>query len=157
MLTETQKHVLSYLVTALKREGIVFQASGGLAAIAHGATRPLYDIDLEIHKEDVEKARALFKEYITEDWDNDLDGPDDEFDIWMMKLQVGGVPVDINQIEEIRIRQKGGEWVEQPSEMDSELKVVEGIELPVLKKEPLIAYKQILGRDTDLEDIRQLN
>lgn len=157
MLTETQKRVLSYLVTALKHEGIVFQASGGLAAIAHGATRPLYDIDLEIHEKDVEKVRELFKVHITEDWNNELEGPGDEFDIWMVKLEVEGVPVDISQIEGVRIRPKGGEWVELSAVMEAEPGSVEGIELSVQSKESLIAYKQILGRDTDLEDIRQLS
>ena len=74
MLTEIQKQVLGYLVQTLSGEDIEFQVSGGLAAIAHGATRPLYDIDLEIHKKDVEKVRMLFKEYITEDWNHDLEG-----------------------------------------------------------------------------------
>jgi hypothetical protein len=157
MLTETQKEVLKFLVQTLNGEDIIFQVSGGLAAIAHGATRPLYDIDLEIHKEDVEKVRRLFKDYITEDWNNELDGEDDQFDIWMMKLDIRGVPIDINQVEEVYLISKTGERTLQPSAMDTEPKVVEGITLPVLRKEPLIAYKKILGRDTDLIDIEQIS
>ncbi|MDR3547736.1 MAG: hypothetical protein P4M11_05640 [Candidatus Pacebacteria bacterium] len=156
MLTETQKQVLAYLVQTLNSEDIIFQVSGGLAAIAHGATRPLYDIDLEIHKKDVEKVRALFKEYITEDWNHDLEGPDDQFDIWMMKLEIKGVPIDINQVEEVYLISSTGERTLQPDGMDTEPKQVEGITLPVLRKEPLIAYKKILGRDTDLIDIEQI-
>jgi hypothetical protein len=157
MLTEIQKQVLSYLVQTLNSEDIVFQVSGGLAAIAHGATRALYDIDLEIHKKDVEKVRALFKEYITEDWNHDLEGPDDQFDIWMMKLEIKGVPIDINQVEEVYLISRTGERTLQPDGMDTEPKAVEGITLPVLRKEPLIAYKKILGRDTDLIDIEQIS
>jgi hypothetical protein len=157
MLTETQKEVLKFLVQTLNSEDIVFQVSGGLAAIAHGATRPLYDIDLEIHKEDVEKVRRLFKDYVTEDWNNDFDGEDDQFDIWMMKLDIRGVPIDINQVEEVYLISKTGERTLQPSAMDTESKIVEGITLPALKKEPLIAYKKILGRDTDLIDIEQIS
>lgn len=157
MLTDTQKEVLSYLVQSLDSENIEFQVSGGLAAIAHGASRPLYDIDLEIHKDDVEKVRGMFKEYITEDWNNDLEGPDDQFDIWMMKLEIRGVPIDINQVEEVYLISKTGERTLQPSDMDTEQKEVAGVILPVLKKEPLIAYKRILGRDTDLIDIEQLS
>lgn len=41
--------------------------------------------------------------------------------------------------------------------MDTEPKVVEGITLPVLRKEPLVAYKKILARDTDLIDIKQIS
>ena len=157
MLTETQKEVLRFLVQTLNEEDIVFQVSGGLAAIAHGGTRPLYDIDLEIHKKDVEKVRTLFREYITEDWNNDLDGPDDQFDIWMMKLEIRGVPIDINQVEEVYLISRTGERTLQPSGMDTEPKVLEGVTLPVLKKEALIAYKKILARDTDLIDVEQLS
>jgi hypothetical protein len=157
MMTKNQKEVLSFLVQTLNGENITFQVSGGLAAIAHGATRPLYDIDLEIHKEDVETVRRLFKNYITEDWNNDLEGDDDQFDIWMMKLEIKGVPIDINQVEDVYLISKTGERTLQPSDMDTEPKVVEGITIPVLRKEPLIAYKKILARDTDLSDIEQLS
>jgi hypothetical protein len=157
MMTKNQKDVLSFLVQTLNGENITFQVSGGLAAIAHGATRPLYDIDLEIHKEDVETVRRLFKDYITEDWNNDLEGDDDQFDIWMMKLEIKGVPIDINQVEDVYLISKTGERTLQPSAMDTEPKVVEGMTIPVLRKEPLIAYKKILGRDTDLIDIEQIS
>lgn len=156
MLTDTQKKVLAYLVEKLNAVGIEFQVSGGLAAIVHGATRPLYDIDLEIHKEDVETVRALFKDYITEDWNNDLEGPDDQFDIWIMKLEIDGVPIDINQVEEVYLISKTGERTLQPSAMDTEPKEFMGLILPALRKEPLVAYKRTLGREVDLEDIKYL-
>jgi predicted kinase len=156
-LTKIQKEVLGFLIQTLNGEGIEFQVSGGLVAIAHGATRPLYDIDLEIHKKDVETIRDLFRKYIIEDWNNDLEGDDDQFDIWMMKLEIKGVPIDINQVEDVYLISKTGERTLQPSDMDTEIKVVEGIALPVLRKEPLIAYKKLLGRDTDLIDIQQIS
>lgn len=156
-MTETQLDVLRFLVQTLTSEEIEFQVSGGLAALAHGVTRPLYDIDLEIHKKDVEKVRTVFREYITEDWNNDLEGPDDQFDIWMMKLEIRGVPIDINQVEEVYIISKTGERTLQPSDMDTEPIEFEGMTLPVLKKVPLIAYKKRLGREVDLIDIQQLS
>jgi hypothetical protein len=156
MLTENQLKALQLLITTLHENNIEFQVSGGLAAIVHGATRPLFDIDLEIHKDDVQTIRELFKEYITEDWNNEME-PDDQFDIWMMKLEVFGVPVDINQVEEVYLISKTGERTLQPSAMDTEPKEFKGMTLPVLRKEPLIAYKKILGRDTDLIDVQQLS
>lgn len=158
MLTDAQKKVLRFLAETLKENSIEFQITGGLAAIAHGATRSLYDIDLEIYKADVERVRELFKEFIVEDWNNELEGPEDQFDVWMMKLMIEGVSVDINQIEETRIRSAEGdrEWVLQLTVMRTEQKTIEGIELPVQRKEDLIAYKEVIGRDTDLEDIRQI-
>jgi hypothetical protein len=38
-LIKNQEDVLSFLVQTLNSENIIFQVSGGLAAIAHGATR----------------------------------------------------------------------------------------------------------------------
>jgi len=108
MLSINQKEALALVVEKLTQLGIEYQATGGLAAIAHGAKRPLYDIDIDIHEKDVDAVRSAFKEYIVEDWNNELDGPDDEFDIWMMTLEVNGVPVDISQIEGCRMRTKGG-------------------------------------------------
>lgn len=158
MLTDAQKKVLDFLAVTLKENNIEFQITGGLAAIAYGAKRPLYDIDIEIYKTDVERVRKLFKEFIVEDWNNELEGPEDQFDVWMMKLEIEGVSVDINQIEETRIRSAEGdrEWILQLAVMRTEQKAIGGIELPVQTKGDLIAYKQVLGRETDLEDIRQI-
>ncbi len=156
MLTSEQKEVLTFLVKILRDNAIEFQAGGGLAAIAYGATRPLYDIDLEIYKKDVDTVRELLKEYIIEDWNNDTGGPDDEFDLWMMTLKIKEVSVDINQVEGSRVRSKGGGWVAQPEVMRAEMKIVEGIEVPAQNKDELIAYKKILARETDLEDVQQI-
>ncbi|MDB5190004.1 MAG: MazG-related protein [Parcubacteria group bacterium] len=156
MLTEIQKEILRFVTQTLTEEDIEFQASGGLAAIAYGARRPLFDIDLEIYKKDAEKVQALFKEFITEDWNNDLEGPEDEFDLWILKLEIRGVPLDINQMEDSRIKSKIGEWVTQPDIMEYEMRMIEGIELPVQRKESLIAYKKLIARDTDLIDVEQI-
>lgn len=125
--------------------------------MAYGGTRPLYDIDLEIYKRDAEKVRDLFKEYITEDWNNDLEGPEDEFDLWILKLEIQGVPIDINQVEDFRVKSKAGEWIQQPEIMDYKLRTIEGMELPVQSKESLVAYKKLIARDTDLIDIEQIS
>ncbi len=156
-MTEIQLDVLRFLVQTLTSEDIVFHASGGLAAIAYGATRPLYDIDLEIYRKDAEKVRLLFKDYITEDWNNELEGPEDEFDLWILKLEIKGVPIDINQVEDSRIKSKEGEWILQPDTLEYEMRTIEGVELPVQSKAALIEYKRLIARDTDLIDIEQIS
>ena len=131
MLTEKQKEVLAFLTSTLKENSIEFQATGGLAAIAYGAKRPLYDIDIDIYKRDVGKVRELFRQYVIEDWNKEIEGDDDNFDLWMMRLSINDVSVDISQIEESRVRPVGGEWMVQPESMDIELRIIEGIELPI--------------------------
>jgi hypothetical protein len=154
--TDTQKHVLTFLTQTFNDNKISFQATGGLAAIAYGATRPLYDIDIDIYKNDVEKVRSLLKQYIVEDWNNELEGDEDSFDLWMMTLDMDGVSIDISQLEESHVRKIGGDWVAQPEIMDIEMRTVEGIELPIQNKQHLIEYKLLIARDTDLEDVEQM-
>ncbi len=124
--------------------------------MAYGAKRPLYDIDIDIYKNDVEKVREILREYIVEDWNNEIEGENDTFDLWMMSLEINGIPVDISQMEESRVRRVGGDWVAQPEVMDVEVRTIQGIDLPIQNKQDLIRYKQIIARDTDLEDIRQM-
>lgn len=153
MITEAKKKVLRFLVDTLNANDIPFQVSGGLGAITHGATRDLRDIDIEINKKNCQKARELFKNYIAEDFRRYSDG---EFDLWMMTLDIDGVPVDINQVEESYIFKDGEKVLLPEGLIDTEIKSVDGIEFPVQNKKNLIDYKQMLGRDTDLTDAAEM-
>lgn len=154
MLSQTQKQVLKQVDNTLKKNNIPFQVSGGLAAIAYGAKRPLYDIDIDVRKEDIPKVRQLFKDYITEDFYH-LD--DEHFDIWLMTLRIDGVGVDISQAQESYFVNKTGKKIRMDGDL-SKTKIVDidGVEVPVQDKKELIAYKKIIGRDTDLIDIKQM-
>lgn len=157
MINEVQKKALKFITDLLNQNNIEFQVSGGMAAIAYGAHRPLYDIDLEIYHKNVATVRLLLKEFVVQDWNHELDGAGDHFDLWMMTLNVYGVPVDINQIEGSRVYSKEDGWVELPQTMNTKVVKVEGVEIPVQKKEDLIAYKKLLSRPTDLDDISQIS
>lgn len=158
MLTDIQKNVLTRLVNTLQKNDIGFQLTGGIAAICFGANnRPLYDIDIDIYAKDAGKVQNLFANYIVEDWNNELEGPDDQFDLWMMTLVIDGVPIDISQVEEASVRGEGGSWVKQPGTMSPETRSFAGLMVPVQNKEELVAYKKILRRSTDLDDIAQIH
>ena len=52
---------------------------------------------------------------------------------------------------------KTGEWLHWPTNLnDVERKIVFGLEVPVMSKKALVAYKKLAGRDTDLIDVEQL-
>lgn len=153
MITEAKKKVLKFLVDTLNANNIPFQVSGGLGAITHGATRELRDIDIEINKGNCEKARELFEDYIVEDFRRYSDG---EFDLWMMTLDIDGVPVDINQVEESYVFKDGKKILLPEGLIDTEMKSIDGIEFPVQNKKNLIEYKQLLARDTDLTDAAEM-
>lgn len=153
MVPEAKKKVLRFLIDTLNKNNIPFQVSGGLGAITYGATRELRDIDIEINKENCQKARELFKDYIVEDFRR---YSDEEFDLWMMTLDIDGVPVDINQVEESYIFKDGEKILLPEGLIDTEMKSIDGIEFPVQNKKNLVDYKQMLGRDTDLTDATEM-
>lgn len=154
MLTKIQKQVFRKLVSSLNKNNIPFQVSGGLAAIFYGSDRDLYDIDIDIYKKDIPKIRKLFKSHIIKDYYNLVD---EQFDIWLLTLMIDGVLVDISQVEEAHVFQKDGTKTKMDSDI-SQAKYMEydGLQIPVQDKEKLIAYKKIIGRKTDLMDIRNM-
>lgn len=154
MLTDIQKQVLKKIVRTLKKNKIVFQITGGLAAIAYGSKRPLYDIDIDIYQRDIEKARELLKQYLTKDF---FHKKSERFDIYMMMFDIDGVHIDITQLEDWYYFAKTGEKkLMNARPEDAEIIKVEGIEIPVVEKDKFIAYKKDLARDTDLDDIKQI-
>lgn len=154
MIPEAKKRVLKFVVDSLNEHSIPFQVSGGLGAIAYGSKRELRDIDIEINKRNCPAVRGLFKEFITQDFSHYEDG---EFALWMMTLNVNGVPVDINRVEESYAFDKNGNKQLLPGDLiDTELKTVEGIIFPVQNKKNLIDYKKMLARDTDLTDVEEM-
>jgi len=154
MLTETKKKVLKFVVDTLNEHKIPFQVSGGLGAIAYGSKRELRDIDVEINKKNCPIVRELFKEFIAEDFRNYKNA---EFDAWWMELNIDGVEVDINQVEECYAFDKEGNKQLLPGNLiDTELKTIEGITFPVQNKKNLIEYKKMLARNTDLTDVEEM-
>ena len=87
---------LAMLVTTLDAHGIAYQITGGLAGNLHGSEWPLHDIDLEVAGP-LDQVATLFEPYVV--W-----GParysDAEFDLDLLRLEIQGVEVDINSIED---------------------------------------------------------
>jgi len=154
MLTKIQKQVLQKLVLSLNKSNVPFQVSGGLAAFFYGSQRDLYDIDIDVYKKDIPKIRKLFKKYIIKDYYNLTD---EQFDIWLLTLMIDNVLVDISQTEEAYVLKKDGIKIKMDSNI-SKAKHIEyyGLKIPVQDKEELITYKKIIGRGTDLIDIRSM-
>lgn len=154
MLNAQQIEALRFIAQTLQQHNIPFQLTGGLAAIAYGANRPLYDIDIDMNHEDINTARELFKDYITKDFYHLIDK---EFDIWLFSLEVGGVPIDISQVQESYFLKPAGTKARMSTVIaHAQLQQVGDLHVPVQRKEELIAYKQIIARDTDLQDILQI-
>ena len=151
MLTDKQKEVLRKIVGILRENNILFQVNGGLAAIAYGANRPLYDIDLDVRQADIKKVELLFKGHIKKSLHHVTNS---HFDVWLLVLSVDGVEVDISQIEESYIINSSSKKVKMNIDLANVTHIsINGIDLPIEPKDELIMYKKIIGRDTDLKDI----
>ena len=154
MVSKVQKDVLIRVTDILKKNNIPFQITGGLAAIAYGAKRELFDIDIDVSKKDIQKVRKLFKKYITEDIHHLQNG---RFDIYVMSLEIDGVIVDISQLEDNYVVDNNGNKIGGDYNLNNAKTInIEGLEMPVEDKKELINYKRILARDTDLADIEQI-
>ncbi|MBU0625581.1 hypothetical protein KKF05_04525 [Patescibacteria group bacterium] len=73
-----------WIVGILKKYGVSFVITGGLAAKSYGSTRPINDIDIDIHDQDFDLILPDVKPYVTF-------GParylDERWDLLLMNLK----------------------------------------------------------------------
>lgn len=152
---ENVKEVFDWITGILKKLEIPYHVVGGLAAIAYGADRPIYDIDIDIEEQNFDKLAAEVKPYLTF-------GPanfkDPKWDLTMMTIRYHEVDIDISGVNSGKIFDApSGAWVPYESNLkNTEQKELFGSVQPLISKEILIRYKQMLGRPTDLEDINAI-
>jgi hypothetical protein len=146
------KAAFEWIVTLLRRFEQPFVVVGGLAANVYGAQRPLNDIDLDVPQEALIKLLPHVKQFITF-------GPakyqDAEFDIELMSLRYAEQEIDLTASESIRLfDHRSGEWRSVPTDLAAaDEHELFGMTVPVMKRDLLVAYKQMIRRQTDLEDI----
>lgn len=133
---------------------IPYQVTGGLAARIYGATRPLYDLDLEVRPADIEEVRLNVRPLITRDL---YHLHDQHFDLNMMTLAMDEVPIDISVVEPVIVCSPGGVWQRCDARLETSVLVdLGGWSVPVVARDELVRYKSIIRRPTDLDDLRQL-
>ena len=119
--------------------------------------RPLHDIDLYAPLGAGEAAAFLDDVATHVVWGPEavVDGP---WDIMYMKLVHGGQKIEIGDSAEPKIRDAAsGQWVRQHIDFAaSEPRNVLGCTVDVMPAAQLIAYKRLLDRDVDRQDIRQM-
>lgn len=143
-----------WIVDILEQRQIAYKISGGLAARVYGAQRELADIDIELADADVAKMAEEVKPFI-------IFGPtrykDENWDLELMTLEYEGQEIDIAGIEAKIFDQRTKSWVTCPGDLTTiEMREAFGRQVPVESLQSLISYKSMLGREVDLEDIRQL-
>lgn len=144
-----------WITNLLKKLTIPFQISGGLAAIAYGANRPLEDIDILIPEEYF----SLMKEEV-----NDFIqfGPaqykDESWDLLLMTLSYKEQLIDLCGAFHTKIYNiKTEEWQLFAIDFSKfKIKNLFGIDVPVIPLDELLFYKKIIARPVDLIDIEQI-
>lgn len=154
-MEQRTKQALRWITSLLRSSGVPFQAAGGLAARAYGATRPIIDLDFYIPKArlaDVAERAAGHVEW----------GPahvrEAGWDITFMKLSYAGQQVELAGAEDVRIFDpRAGCWVEARVDLSaSEEREVLGEVVPVMPLRQLEAYKRQLDRDVDRQDLMEM-
>ena len=149
------EQALRWIVELLEVTGVPFQVVGGLAARAYGATRPLVDIDLYIPAVHVATVLNATQQYVTRPPEHHRD---DDWDLVFMRLEYAGQPIEIGVSDDARFKDdRDGGWHNAAVDYDaSERLNVLGVEVPVMPREQLLAYKRRLDRPVDRADVREL-
>ncbi|NGP75465.1 nucleotidyltransferase family protein [Balneolaceae bacterium YR4-1] len=146
---------LEWITSILNRLDIPYQVVGGLAAKCYGSTRPLHDIDIYVPTEGMDKLERELEDYLTF-------GPahhqDKYWDLVFMKLSFNDQLIEIGDAGNTKYFDSLSQsWIKEVIHFEqSQIIEYEGIRLPVMPKQKLIAYKQRLNRKVDLIDIQEI-
>jgi hypothetical protein len=146
------EEALKWIVGLLKKHDIAFQISGGFAVRLYGSDRELHDIDIGVPDDGLQKLHDDVKDYITF-------GPekysDSSWNLQLMSLKYKGQKIDLAGRDTISFFDRNTmKWIPGHRDLTNfELKEIYGLEVPVIPKESLVAYKNKLGRDVDLIDV----
>lgn len=158
-MSETRRErtgrALAWISSRLRELEVPFQVAGGLAAIAHGATRELNDIDLYVPGGVLEGLARELEGHVSH-------GPfrhrGPRWDCYFMELHYEGQEIELAEGPRTRYRRgEGAPW--HDAEVDFEAGVMRetfGVEIPVMPLEELIRYKSRLMRDVDRRDLEEL-
>ena len=154
MLSCVEQKVLGKVTKTLEENHIPYQITGGLAAVAYGGTRPLYDIDIDVYAKDMLKIKELFQTYLVKDL---FHCEDSWWNGYLMIFKIDSVLIDISQVEEwYAVNPQGAKLLMNSIPEDAEIGEIAGIRLPIVQKKTLVEYKKHMARPTDLEDVRQI-
>lgn len=146
---------LAQLVALLRAHDVPFRVTGGLAARAYGATRPLADIDVDVPEAAIARLLPAIRPNVI--W-----GPgryqDAEWDLLLCTFVIDGQEIDLCGAETARYRERAtGRWHLDPVDWaEVEHHTLLGVEVPVVPRARLLAYKRRLAREVDLLDVAAL-
>ena len=147
---------LVWIEGVLDRLDVPRQYVGGLAARAHGATRPLRDIDLYVPDEALPRIADAMSAYLLR---HPVTYEDDDWSLVFLRAEYQGQAVEVAGSDSARYFDNGaGEWRDVEVDYDAGIPTeIEGVEVPVMPADALAAYKSALDREVDREDLEQMD
>ena len=146
---------LRWITDFLESNNIPYLICGGLAAIAYGATRPLYDIDLYVPEQDFKRVCDFGREQITF-------GPqrfiDNHWNVEYVQFIYSQQKIEVGSSQNIQIFDTSEQrWDRQVPDFNRYENIrVLGTTVRVMGKQSLIDYKRKLNRQVDRLDIEQI-
>jgi len=155
MKTKNTEKAFKWIIGLIEKHKIPFQIKGGFAARLYGSKRELADIDISIPEDKFNELIPDIKGYIVYGPEQYLD---EEWDIKLITLKYEGQYIDIaGAFEKKNFDKINKKWVATPSNFSNSVYMdVYGLNVPVIAKEDLIAYKKLILRDVDIFDIKAL-
>jgi hypothetical protein len=149
------RQALKWIVGILKRKKLKFNIIGGLAAYAYGSKRMLVDIDLAMKNEDFKKILPYVKNYIIE---MPHFSKSKNWQCYFMELKYKGITIEFGGDKGCKmLNSKTKKWQNLGDSLSKPTnKKVFGLNLPIIPKKELIAYKKKLMRNVDAIDLKNL-
>lgn len=144
-----QQEVILQFIDYFNNKNIKYQITGGLAGNLYGSSWNLQDIDFETNFNNLAIIENDFTDYVTVKTSRYIDN---EFNIWLLRLNIDGIEIDINAVEDFYINN-----IKIETNLENAIdKVFMGKKVKVQSLKDIIDYKTILNRKNDLEDLLKL-
>jgi hypothetical protein len=150
---------LGWVVSLLNRYCIPYQICGGMAAKAYGAMRPLVDIDIYASLQNSSHFQLFMDEvqpYSIREFAPHLSA---SWDILYLALNYQGMQIEIAEstTNPRFYNYRDGRWEDQLIDFAaSTLILLYGVEVAIMPKNELLAYKSMLNREVDHLDIKHM-
>ena len=150
------KKALIWITDILKKQQVPFQITGGLAARAYGATRPIEDIDIDIPEDTFTIVQKEVSKFITYE---PAQYKSNTWDLMLMTLDYQGQIIDLSGAYQTKIfNAKTNQWQELSEDLSKACLIdIFGVKLPIIPLNILKTYKIALSRDVDIRDVLEIN
>jgi hypothetical protein len=150
-LTPSQERALRRLVGILDEAGTCYQFTGGFAGNLHGSSWPLHDLDVDVARHDLPHLAQALRPYTIRPLGLYVD---DEFELHLLRAEIDGQAIDVSQAEEAYARVNGRRIPLCTRLALRQSVAVLDLNVWVQPLDELIAYKELLGRNADVADLR---